>query len=372
MQSENGPRKGGEPPGGGPGGPRAERGRRVLVRPTASWFVAGFSAGLGLTLAYLAVQTVLRISGVLTLLLLALFVAISLEPVVAWLARRRLGRGWAVTVVIVASLALLAGFLALVIPPVSTEVSALVDAVPKWLGQLHDHHSALGRLEDRYHLVSKARQQLGSGLGPAVVGGLLGAGHLVVSAVTGTALVVILTVYFMVGMEQLKRFVYRFVPLSRRAGVVTLTEATLVRVGRYMLGNAATSAVAGLATFAWCAVLDVPYAAALGVLVALLDMVPVVGSTVGGVVVSLVALAVSFPVALGTAGFYIAFRLAEDYLIMPKAMRYAVDVHPLVTVVAVVLGGALLGIVGALIAIPVAAGIGIVLEESAFPRIDAA
>ncbi|MGW1073389.1 AI-2E family transporter [Streptomyces sp. NPDC002537] len=351
---------------------QSENGPRVLVRPTASWFAAGFSVGLGLTLAYLAVQTVLRISGVLTLLLLALFVAISLEPVVAWLAGRGLGRAWAVTLVIVASLGFLAGFLALVIPPVSNEIAALVDTVPKWLNQLHDHHSTLGRLEDRYHLVAKGRQQFGSGMGSALVGGLLGAGHLVISAVTGTALVVILTVYFMVGMEQLKMFAYRFVPLSRRARVIETTEATLVRVGRYMLGNAATSAVAGLATFAWCAALDVPYAAALGVLVALLDMVPVVGSTIGGIVVSLVALAVSFPVALGTAGFYTAFRLAEDYLIMPKAMRFAVDVHPLVTVVAVVIGGALLGIVGALIAIPVAVAIGIVLEESAFPKIDAA
>ncbi|MFI9722124.1 AI-2E family transporter [Streptomyces sp. NPDC052396] len=342
------------------------------VRPTTSWFAAGFTLGLGMTLAYVGVQTVLRIGSVLTLLLLALFVAISLEPVVAWLARSRLGRGWAVTVVVVLLLGLLAGFLALVIPPVTSEVGALVESVPKWLKQLHDHHSFLGRLEDRYHLISKARQQLGSSAGSAVVGGLLGAGHLVINAVFSTVLVVVLTVYFMVGMEQLKEFAYRFVPRSRRAGTVAMTEVILVRVGRYMLGNVATSAIAGLATFAWCAALDVPYPAALGVFVALMDMVPVVGSTIGGVVVSLVALSVSFVIALGTAGFYTFFRLAEDYLIMPKAMRFAVDVHPIVTVVAVVIGGALLGIIGALIAIPVAVAIGIVLDQSVFPRTDAA
>ncbi|MEV4433039.1 AI-2E family transporter [Streptomyces sp. NPDC049555] len=347
--------------------PHAEPG--IRVRPTASWFSAGFGVGLGLTLASTALQTVLHISGLLTLLLLALFVAISLEPVVAWLAGRRLGRGRAVAVVVLGLLAVVAGFLALVIPPVSREVAALVDAVPKWLQELHDHHSTLGRLEDRYHLITRTREQLGGGA--AVLGGLLGAGHVVLSALTGTVLVVVLTVYFMAGMAQLKRFAYRFVPQTRRATVVGLTEEILWRVGRYMLGNVVTSAIAGLATFLWCIVLDVPYAAALGVLVALLDMVPVVGSTVGGVVVSLVALSVSFPVALGTAGFYIGFRLAEDYLIMPKAMSYALALPPLVTVVAVVIGGALLGVVGALIALPVAAGIGIVLEEAAFPRIDA-
>ncbi|GAA3080162.1 hypothetical protein GCM10020000_77490 [Streptomyces olivoverticillatus] len=125
--------------------------------------------------------------------------------------------------------------------------------------------------------------------------------------------------------------------------MIDLTERILLQVGRYMLGNVVTSALAGLATFLWCVGMDVPYAAALGVFVALMDMVPVVGSTIGGVVVSLVALAVSFLVAVITACFYIGFRLAEDYLIMPKAMSYAVNVHPIVTVVAVVIGGALLG-----------------------------
>ncbi|MFF4741394.1 AI-2E family transporter [Streptomyces sp. NPDC001262] len=368
MPASNGPEGAGGA--GRPREPRAERGLRV--RPVSSWCAAGFSAGLGLTLAYLAVQTVLRISGILTLLLLALFVAISLEPLVAGLARRRMGRGWAVTLVVIGLLAILAGFLALVIPPVSDEVASLVHTLPTWLDQLHDHHSFLGRLEDRYHLVSKARRQFGSDLGKAVIGGLLGAGHVVINAVTGTALVVVLTVYFMVGMEQLKQFAYRFVPLSRRAGATQLTEEILLRVGRYMLGNVVTSAIAGLATFFWCIGFDVPYAAALGIFVALMDMIPVIGSTIGGIVVSLVALSVSFPIAVGTACFYTGFRLAEDYLIMPKAMRYAVNVHPIVTVVAVVVGGGLLGIVGALIAIPVAVGIGIVLDDSVFPRIDAA
>ncbi|CCB73002.1 Predicted permease [Streptantibioticus cattleyicolor NRRL 8057 = DSM 46488] len=342
------------------------------VRPASSWFVAGFSVGLGLTLAYLGVRAVLQISGILTLLLLALFVAISLEPVVGWLARHRLGRAWAVTVVILALLAVVSGFLALVIPPVSNEVTAFVHAVPRWLKQLHDHHSFLGRLEDRYHLISKGRQQLTGGAGTALLGGLLGTGRLVLSAVTGMVLVVVLTVYFMAGMPQLKRFCYRFVPASRRAPAVDLTEQILTYVGRYMLGNVLTSAVAGLATFAWCEGTSVPYPAALGMFVALMDMVPVVGSTIGGVVVSLIALAVSFPIAVATAVFYIVFRLAEDYLIMPKMMSFAVNVHPIVTVIAVVLGAALLGIVGALIAIPVAVAIGFILDRAVFPRIDAA
>jgi predicted PurR-regulated permease PerM len=107
------------------------------------------------------------------------------------------------------------------------------------------------------------------------------------------------------------------------------------------------------------------------VFVAVLDLVPVVGSTIGGIIVSLVALVVSFPVALATAAFYVVFRLAEDYLIVPRAMKFAVAVHPLVTILAVLAGGALMGVVGALIAIPVAVAVGMFLDEGVFPRVDA-
>ncbi|GAA4838418.1 AI-2E family transporter [Kitasatospora terrestris] len=89
-----------------------------------------------------------------------------------------------------------------------------------------------------------------------------------------------------------------------------------------------------------------------------------------GIVVSLVALAVSWPVALATAGFYIGFRLLEDYLIMPRTMKFAVDVHPFVTIVAVLIGGALLGIVGALVAVPAAVALGLLLDEFVFPHLD--
>lgn len=149
-----------EPP---PRHPRDGRGR--------SWVTVGFGLGLGASLAWLAVQTVLRVSSMLTLLLLAVFIAISLEPLVGWFTRRGLRRGWAVAIVLTGFIVVLGGFLALVIPPVAKEMSALVDAVPGWLQQVHDHQSAIGRLEDRYHLVEKAKQQIGSGNGASGLAG---------------------------------------------------------------------------------------------------------------------------------------------------------------------------------------------------------
>ncbi|MFE1857863.1 AI-2E family transporter [Streptomyces anandii] len=380
MTSMPPPADDGDPPGGGlpapgPAEGRAPRGpgaqpRRGPGGRGGGWFGVGFWLGLGATVAWLMVRTVLQLSQLLTLILLALFIAVGLEPVVAWLTRHRLRRGWAVAAVLLAALLLLAGFVALIEPPVAKEVNALVKAVPNWLQELHDHHSALGRLEDRYHVVTKVKQAVAS-KGTGIVGGLLGAGRTVLDTLTSLVIVMIVTLYLMAGLPVIKEFCFRFVAASRRGRVEEITDEILSKTGRYLLGNIATSVIAGLATFGWCLGLGVPYPAALGVFVALMDLVPIVGSTIAGVVVSLVALVVSLPVAIATAGFYIGFRLAEDYLILPKAMRFAVDVHPIVTVVGVLAGGALLGIIGALVAIPVAVAIGIVLDEYVFTRTDA-
>ncbi|MBX7466268.1 MULTISPECIES: AI-2E family transporter [unclassified Streptomyces] len=350
-------------PGGRPRGTRIAFGR--------SWISSGFGLGLGATLAWLTVQTVLEVGSLLTLLLLAVFIALALEPVVAWLTRHHLRRGWAVLVVLLVLLALFAGFLALVVPPVADEVNALIKAVPDWLKQLRNHDSALGRFEDRFHVLQKAKDQFSNGGAAGLAGGLLGAGRVVVGAVTSAAVVIVVTVYVMAFLPSLKRFFLRFVAARKRPHARDVTDEILIRVGRYMLGNVLTSVIAGLATFIWCVVTGVPYPAALGVFIALMDLIPIVGTTIGGLVVSLVALSVSFPVALATAGFYVAFRVAEDYLIVPRVMKFAVDVHPLVTVVGVLLGGALLGIVGALVAIPVAVAIGLILDEHVFARTDA-
>ncbi|MEU7057418.1 AI-2E family transporter [Streptomyces sp. NPDC046197] len=353
------------------GGARAHDRARTGVG-LGSWARVGFGFGLGAMLAWLVVQTVLQISELLSLFLVAIFVAMGLEPLVAWLTRHRMRRGWAVTVVLLGFALCVAGFVALIVPPVTDEVNSLAKAVPTWLNELHNHHTPLGRLEDRYHLLARARSTLTSTGGSGLAGGLLGAGKMVASVITSTVIVLVVTIYLMAALPVIKRFGLRFVAASKRPRAQTVTDEILSRTGRFMLANLVTSGIAGIATFAWCAGIGVPYPAALGFFVALMDLIPVAGSTIGGVVVSLVALSVSLPVAGATAGFYVAFRLAEDYLIMPRAMKYAVRVHPVVTVVGVLAGGALLGIIGALVAVPAAVAIGVLLDEYLFPRTDAA
>lgn len=131
------------------------------------------------------------------------------------------------------------------------------------------------------------------------------------------------------------------------------------------------SVIAGTATAIWLLAFNVPYALFLGVFVALFDLVPVVGSTIAGIVVAAVALTVSLPVCIATVIFFVAFRLAEDYLLVPRIIGRTVKIPALTTVVAVLIGGTLLGIVGALVAIPIAAAIHLLVEETVFPpRLD--
>jgi predicted PurR-regulated permease PerM len=149
-----------------------------------------------------------------------------------------------------------------------------------------------------------------------------------------------------------------------------LTDEALARVGGYMLGNIASSVIAGVLTLVWLLIFGIPYPILLSVFVALIDLIPIVGSTIGGIIVALIALTVSLPVAIATGAYYLVYRVVEDYLIVPRIMNRAVEVPGLVTIIAVLIGGTLLGIIGALIAIPIAATIKLVLEEVTYQRLD--
>lgn len=189
-------------------------------------------------------------------------------------------------------------------------------------------------------------------------------------AVADTLVVVVLTVYFLADLPRIRALGYRFVPHARRPRAILIGDDILAKIGGYVLGNLAISAIAGVLTFLWLIIFGVPYAFLLAVLVALLDLVPVVGSTIAGIVVAAVALTVSLPVCVATIAFFVVYRLGEDYFLVPRLIGTAVQVPALVTVVAVLIGAALLGIVGALVAIPAAAALVLIAREVWFPRLD--
>jgi predicted PurR-regulated permease PerM len=327
------------------------------------------AAGVAVTIA--VAELVLQARSALILIGLALFIAAGLEPAVAWLTAHRLPRWAAVVLIVLAGLGIVAGFLALAIPPLAKEASTFAQNLPHYEHVLQSHSSTLGRLNARFHIQQRLAHALSGSGGTKLVGGVLGAGKLVLSTASAVVVVAVLSIYFLGAMPRIRLLAYRLAPHSRRARVSLLGDEIFTKVGGYLLGNLLTSLVAGIGTYLWMLAWDIPYPILLGLFVALMDLIPVIGSTIGGIVVTLVALTVSLPVALATLGFYIFYRLAEDYLLVPRVIGHTVRVPATLSLVAVLVGGVLMGIIGALVAIPIAAVVRLLLEEVAFRRLDA-
>ena len=327
-------------------------------------FYVGMAGALGVAVIFVTGAIVVAIGQILLLIALAVVIAVGLDPVVRLMMRRGLPHWAAVTAVISLALAVFAGFLALAIPIVVSEATKLGNDIPGYLHSVENHRTFLGKLNAHYHLVASIQRFINKGGSSAIAGGVLGFGKVVIDLVGAVVVVVILAVYLLADLPRVKRGIYQLAPKSRRARMVLLTDEILNRIGGYVLGNLLTSFIAGLGTWAWAFAFHIPYALLLGFMVALLDLIPVVGSTVGGIIVSLIALTVSLPLAIATAIFYTLYRLLEDYLLTPKIMARTVQVPGLITVIATLIGGALFGIIGALIAIPTAAAVKLLLEET--------
>jgi predicted PurR-regulated permease PerM len=340
--------------------------------PTRRVFGVAFTAGTAVVLAYVVLTAIGGVAGELILILLALVLALGLDPVVAWLVRHGWGRSLAVAAVTGAFLLVVIGVFAVIIPPIVGQVEQLIRAAPGLIRELQDRSSVMGRLNARYHLLDALQRQLTDGGGSLSFGGVLNIGLAVFGTLAASVTVLVLTIYFLANLPTIRRVFARTVPASRRARVTGLADEISVRVGGYVLGNLLTSAVAGVGTFVFLEIVRVPYALALGVLVAVLDLIPVIGSTIGGILVTLVAFSVSTGVAIASLVFYVVYRLVEDYLLVPRIMVRTVDVPPVLTIVALVIGGSLLGIVGAFLAIPAAAAIQLLVTRVLWPRLDAA
>jgi predicted PurR-regulated permease PerM len=332
-------------------------------------FFIGMAAAAGVAVTYGLVELTIRARSVLVLIGLALFIAAGLDPAVGWLTRHGVRRWLAVIMTLLAVAGAVAAFLAAAIPPLATQATALVAELPRYMHSLQDHNSQLGKLDAQFHIQQRL-SRLVSTRGSSLIGGVLGAGELVLSAASALLVVAVLAVYFLADMPRIKLFAYRLAPHSRRTRVILIGDEIFAKVGGFVLGNFLTSVIAGLGTYLWMLAFGLPYPILLGLFVAFMDLIPVIGSTIGGAVVTLVALTVSLPIAALTLGFYVAYRLAEDYLLVPRVMGRTVQVPGVVSVVAVLVGGTLMGIIGALVAIPAAAALRLLLEEVAFHRLD--
>jgi predicted PurR-regulated permease PerM len=334
-------------------------------------FVFGFFGALGVLVAYMLVQAITNARQVLILIVVALFLAVGLNPAVEALRRLGIARQWAVLLVFLGLVGFFVGFGFAIVPPLSEQISGFVHNLTSgngYIQQLQNNHR-LQEWDQRYHLLEKAKTALQSkDLGQRAANGVLGVGQVVISGVFSTLTVLILTLYFLTSLPSITGFMYRLAPRSRRARVALLGDEILARIGGYVAGNLIISFIAGLLSYIFLLIADVPYALALALLVAITDLIPLVGATIGAVLVTAVAFFSGLWIGIATVIFFAVYQQVENYIIQPRVMKRSVDVQPAVTIIAALIGGALLGMIGALLAIPAAAAVALILREVVMPR----
>ena len=329
------------------------------------WAAAGT---VGVLLVLLAAYGLYLVRGVLVLVLVGLFVAISLEPAVQWLITKGVRRTYAVTIVVLVAVALFVAFVWSVVPPIVEQSGSLVRDLPGYLERLSTQSRAVREITDRYNLTDRLTS-LVAALPAKLAGGAVGFVQRFLGALASTLTVLVLAVYFMADMPRLRRGVAGVFPHRRRPRVTEIVDVVVDKVGAYMIGNLIISLFAGAGTFACLELVRVPFALPLAVTVALTDLIPMVGATLGAVIcVAVSALAAGiWPQAIIVLAFFIAYQQLENYLIAPRVLRNTVDLPAVAVLLVALIGGTLIGLVGAVMAIPIAATVKVVLT----PRIAA-
>ena len=309
---------------------------------------------------------------VLSWVVIALFLALALDPLVGFIERRtRLGRGASIGLAYLLILIVIAAVGATFIPKLVDEVNGFVQATPNYVHDLTHGRGRLGFLERKYHIVEKVREQVNKG-GATRVLGLSGAAlsvtKSIISIVAATVTIVFLTFFMLLEGRAWVERAYSLFPESSRPRWRRVGEDIYRTVGGYVTGNLLISLIAGATITIVLLVMGVPYAVALGLLVAVLDLIPLAGATVAGIVVVLVAFLHSVPAGIVVLVFFIVYQQIENHWLQPVIYGRTVQLSPLMVLISVLVGAELAGILGALAAIPVAGSIQVIVRDQLAAR----
>lgn len=335
-------------------------------------FKIGFFGALGALVAVFLSQQLLSISSVLVLLVMSMFLAIGLNPVVEFFMRRGVRRSLSVLLVLVVVISVLALFVVAVAPVISDQIAQITRNAPGWLDDLQSN-AQVQKLDDKYDVIAKVREYIQNGdFGQRIFGGALGFGLKVLSVVTNSLIVLVLMIYFLASLPSIKHAAYSLAPASRRHRVSDLGDSIIRSTGAYVAGAFLVSICAGISTLLFSFVVGLgEYAFALAFVVGLFSLIPIVGAFVSGAIMTLLGLTVSPTVALVALIYYLAYQQFESYVIYPRIMKRSVDLPGSVTVVAALVGGSLMGVIGALLAVPTAAALLLLHREVFLKRQDA-
>jgi predicted PurR-regulated permease PerM len=342
-------------------------GRPALQR--RSPFGIGLFAAAGALLAWWLGGLLLSIGSILILIVVSMFLAVGLNPAVEWMGRRGVRRSVSVLVVVLLVVGAVALFLFALVPVIADQVSLIVDNAPEWVRQLQSN-SQIQKYDRRYNLLSNAEDLVtGKDFRSAVFGGVVGVGLKLLTFLGNTFIVVVLTLYFLSTLPKIKRSLYRMAPASTRARVTDLGDRILDSVGAYVSGAFLVAMAAGISSLIFLLLVGLnEYAVALAAVVTVLDVIPMIGATLGAVIVTAIGFATDPQIGLYCLIFYIAYQQFENYVIYPRVMSRSVDLPGSLIVIAALVGASLLGVVGALLAIPTAAAITLLVREVFLPR----
>lgn len=350
--------------------PVASATQPTLLRHTP--FNIGFFGALGALVAIFLSEQLLSISSILVLLVMSMFLAIGLNPVVESFMRRGMRRGLSVLLVLVVVISVLALFVVAVAPVISEQIAQITRNAPGWLDDLQAN-SQVQKLDEKYDIIARVNDYIeDGGFGEKLFGGALGVGLKVLSALTNSLIVLVLMIYFLASLPSIKHAAYSLAPASKRPRVSDLGDKIIRSTGAYVAGAFLVALCAGISTLLFSFIVGLgDYAFALAFVVGLFSLIPIVGAIVSGVIMTLLALTVSPTVALAALVYYLAYQQLESYVIYPRIMKKSVDIPGSVTVVAALVGGALMGVLGALLAVPVAAALMLLHREVFLKRQDA-
>ena len=332
----------------------------------------GFVATLGALTAIVLMRALASVSQIFILILIALFLAMGLNPAVEALRRRNMSRVTAVTIIFTSVIAFVVFFALVVAPPVISQGTQLINKAPTLLADL-TNNATINKLNDQYGIIDTLQSKLTSVTSDGTLlisafGGVIGVGKSVLSGFFTFLTILVLTLYFITSLPQAVNLGLSLVPASRRERVGHLTNAIIARVGSFVGSQIVIAAMASIFVFVLSLVLGLPSPIAIGMIVFVCGLIPLVGHFLGSGIVTIIALTQS--IAIGVIAFvaYVVYVQIENYVVTPRIMKRTLAVPGAVTIISALIGSSLLGLVGGLLAVPVAASIILILDEVVIPR----
>ena len=335
-------------------------------------FYFGFLATTGALTAFVLMRALASASQVFVLILVSLFLATGLNPAVEAIRRRGTSRGTAVAIIFVAVLALVGIFIALVIPPLVRQTTYLVEIAPTLLQDLKANPQ-IASLNEQYAIIDTLQKKLESVTSDGTLiftafGGVIGVGRTVLSGTFTALTILVLTLYFITSLKEATAIGLKLVPASRRPRVALLVDAIIARVGAFVGSQILIAAMASVFVTILSLILGLPSPISIGIIVFVCALIPLIGHFLGSGIVTLIAATQS--VVIGVVAFvaYVVYVQIENYVVTPRIMKRSLNLPGAVTIIAALIGTSLLGLVGGLLAVPVAASIILIMEEVVFPR----